>query len=120
MEELKEILKKLELNNYCVIVEGEKDEKALQQLNIKNVFKIAGSSLEAFVEHLPKDKKIIILTDFDKEGKELAKKLGKILSLYGYEVDEQKRKEFKAIFKITKIEELINLKQTYKKKVYKL
>jgi 5S rRNA maturation endonuclease (ribonuclease M5) len=121
MRELEEILKKLKsLDDYLIVVEGEKDKKALKELNIKNIATISGSSLEAFVEHLPKNKKILILTDFDKEGKQIAKRLAKILTVYGYTVDDKKRKEFKTIFKVTKIEELKNLKQTYKKKVYNL
>ncbi len=121
MKELNQILKEVEeLNNYLVIVEGIRDEKALKELNVYDVKSISGKELNEFIAHLPKTKKIVILTDFDEEGVKLAKKLKKFLKAYGYDVDDAKRKEFRKKFRITKIEELIDLKNTYKKKVSKV
>lgn len=59
-------------SNLPIIVEGNKDKAALEQLGITRITTLSKQPLFAVVEELAKtDKEIIILTDFDKKGKEL-------------------------------------------------
>ncbi|MEM3514205.1 MAG: hypothetical protein QXQ66_00785 [Candidatus Hadarchaeum sp.] len=74
IDELLSELNRLALDGIPIIVEGMDDEKALRALGISGrVRKISnGGSLLNFVEGLSGSKEIVILTDFDKAGDELA------------------------------------------------
>jgi 5S rRNA maturation endonuclease (ribonuclease M5) len=69
-----------------ILIEGKKDEKALRELGIDgNFIKVSGSGLKLFeIAEMAaqSSSKVIILTDFDKKGNELARRLsGDIQSL---------------------------------------
>jgi 5S rRNA maturation endonuclease (ribonuclease M5) len=70
-----------------VLVEGKKDEKALGELGIQgNFIKVSGSGLKLFeiaeiaAELSPS---VIILTDFDRKGNELARRLSEDIQRLG-------------------------------------
>ncbi|MDP1553320.1 MAG: hypothetical protein Q8M06_09945 [Methanobacteriaceae archaeon] len=70
-----------------ILIEGKKDEKALRELGINGFFiKVSGSPLNLFeiaeiaAESSPN---VIILTDFDKKGNQLAKKLSNDIQSLG-------------------------------------
>jgi 5S rRNA maturation endonuclease (ribonuclease M5) len=57
-----------------IIVEGRKDEKALRSLNVNGAIhclKARGESRFSFVDKLTGTNEVILLTDFDREGREL-------------------------------------------------
>jgi 5S rRNA maturation endonuclease (ribonuclease M5) len=57
-----------------IIVEGREDEKALRSLNVNGTIhclKARGESRFSFVDKLSGTNKVILLTDFDREGREL-------------------------------------------------
>ncbi len=62
-----------------ILIEGKKDEEALRKLGIDgNIIKVSGSGLKLFeVAEMAVElsSEVIILTDFDKKGKILAKRL---------------------------------------------
>ncbi|HMK54459.1 MAG TPA: toprim domain-containing protein [Methanobacteriaceae archaeon] len=61
-----------------LLVEGKKDEKALGELGIQgNFIKVSGSGLKLFeiAEIAAESPRVVILTDFDRKGSELAQKL---------------------------------------------
>ena len=80
-----------ELQHYAeqgmpIIIEGKKDEKSLKELGIEgNFIKVSGSPYKLFeiAEIAAQSSKIIILTDFDKKGKELAQKLSEDIQRLG-------------------------------------
>ena len=69
--------KELERARECfVIVEGKKDKVALQNLGFQNIFIIHETGKSIYekieeIENISGKKKICILTDFDKKGKQL-------------------------------------------------
>jgi 5S rRNA maturation endonuclease (ribonuclease M5) len=66
-----------------IIVEGRKDEESLRELGINGpilCLKAQGKSFFEFSEAIGSNRKIIVLTDFDTEGKKLAKMLVNELS----------------------------------------
>ena len=66
-----------------VIVEGRRDEGSLRELGIDGpilCLKAQGKSFFEFLDGICSNRKVIILTDFDMEGKKLAKMLVKELS----------------------------------------
>lgn len=70
-----------------VVVEGDKDVAALKSLGIENVMKLK-KPLYAVVEDVAAmAKEVVILTDFDKKGKELYGRLRKDLMKHGVKVD---------------------------------
>ena len=86
-----------------ILIEGKKDEEALKELGITgNIIKVSGSGLKLFeiAEIAAKtSSKVIILTDFDKKGNILAKKLSEDIQSLGSHPDLNIRKN---IIKITR------------------
>jgi 5S rRNA maturation endonuclease (ribonuclease M5) len=80
-----------------ILIEGKKDENALKELGIDGTFiKVSGSGLKLFEiaeKSVKLSSKVIILTDFDKKGEQLAKRLAEdIQSLGSYPNLEIRRK----------------------------
>ena len=86
-----------------ILIEGKKDEEALKELGITgNIIKVSGSGLKLFEiaeKATESSSKVIILTDFDKKGDILAKKLSEDIQSLGSHPDLSIRKN---IMKITK------------------
>jgi len=69
-----------ELQERLVIVEGKKDEKALQSLGITDIIPINGRPLFTLVQGIAnKEKEVVILTDFDQQGRRLNARLMTLL-----------------------------------------
>lgn len=105
VEELLELLE--ENKDKQVIVEGKRDNKVLCLLNFINVITIEKGLYET-TEKL-KANEVLILTDFDSEGKQIAKKLNTLLQHQCYNVDKETRRKIGFLFaklRIKKIEEL--------------
>lgn len=70
-----------------ILIEGKKDENALKTLGIRGEFiQVSGSGFKLFeiVEMATESSsKVIILTDFDKKGEELAKRLAQDIQSLG-------------------------------------
>ena len=69
------------LRDNILIVEGKKDKRALYNLGLKNIIAINGKTLSNVVDDVNKElagkegSSVVILTDFDHEGRKLAAKL---------------------------------------------
>ncbi|MGZ7048813.1 MAG: toprim domain-containing protein [Methanobacterium sp.] len=74
-----------------ILIEGKKDEEALKKLGINcNIIKVSGSGLKLFEvaeKAVESSSEVIILTDFDKKGNLLAKKLSKDIESLGSHPD---------------------------------
>ncbi|MFH0928946.1 MAG: toprim domain-containing protein [Candidatus Aenigmatarchaeota archaeon] len=108
-QEVKEELFKLlqEIKEKQVIVEGKRDRLALCLLGFRNIVELNEGIYET-TEKL-NEKTVIILTDYDNEGREIAKKFNLILPPLGYKVEKNTRSKIGFLFtqlKIRKIEEL--------------
>ncbi len=84
LEEIKAIRKKV------IIVEGKKDKRALVGLGCKNIVTLEDSALFEVVEAI-NAKEVVVLTDLDKEGRELYHKLKKGLVSRGVKIDDALR-----------------------------
>lgn len=97
MEELQNCAKQ----GMPILIEGKKDEEALRELGINgNFIKVSGSPLKLFeiAEIAAKSSsKIIILTDFDKKGNELAKRLSEDIQRLGSHADLENRRKIMGI-----------------------
>lgn len=83
-----------------ILIEGKKDEESLKELGIDgNFIKVSGSPLKLFevAEIAAQSSKIIILTDFDKKGNELAQKLSEDIQRLGSYPDLQIRRKIMGI-----------------------
>jgi len=107
-QEVEELLEILEKNkDKQTIVEGKRDKKVLCSLNFTNIITIEKGIYET-TEKL-KENKVLVLTDYDAEGKLIAKKLYIFLQHLGYKADRETRRKIGLMFaklKIKKIEEL--------------
>ena len=96
LEYYKMINHSLELKNelaayfeYAIIVEGKKDAAALEALGFEHVYMInqtsvsIGERVEQIAARVGKKRKICILTDFDKKGKQLYLLLKKLFQEQG-------------------------------------
>jgi 5S rRNA maturation endonuclease (ribonuclease M5) len=108
-QEIEEKLFKIleEIKDKQVIVEGKRDREALCLFGFTKITTI-NKGLYETVEDI-KGKEVIILTDFDPEGRKIARKLNLFLQSLGYKVDRETRRKIGFMFtrlKIKKIEEL--------------
>jgi 5S rRNA maturation endonuclease (ribonuclease M5) len=93
MEETQRIVDELRTQSLAgvpVIVEGRRDEAALRRLGIAGTvycLKATGESRHEFLDRLDGAREAILLTDFDREGKELETWLYKELSQRGVKSD---------------------------------
>lgn len=108
MDEINEWIEALNDSGYAIIVEGIKDEKALTCIGIKNrLFRLSREPLFAVAEKVAGSaKKVVILTDFDKKGKELYGKLYKDLQKLGVKIDKRFREWLQKNTKLSHIEGL--------------
>ncbi|MGC8816996.1 MAG: toprim domain-containing protein [Candidatus Hadarchaeum sp.] len=102
LEQINELL--IELNKLAsdgvpIVVEGREDEKALKTLGVSGRFcRISsGNSLLNFVERLSGSREIVILTDFDRTGEELAKFINKHAKRLGIEPITEFRERLKPL-----------------------
>jgi len=124
LEKFSKLIKRIMVQCECgipIVVEGKNDEFALKQLGIHGkifAIKSYGESLFNFLDRLNKFKEIILLTDFDKEGNELASLIIDELSKRGIKVNNSIRKQLKGLVnsEIRSIEELKSFSERLKLK----
>ena len=116
--EFLEQIEKIKQNNILVIVEGKKDRKALESFGIKNIIELNKKPIFEIIETIySNNKNCIILTDLDKQGKELYGKLNSGLQHYGVKVDNNFRNFLFNNTKLRQIEGLTNyIDNNYNKK----
>ncbi|RLJ00465.1 MAG: hypothetical protein DRP03_00025 [Candidatus Aenigmatarchaeota archaeon] len=99
-----DILKELE--DKIVIVEGKKDKDRLKSFGIKNVFAINGKPLYVVAKMVSEmNRDIVILTDFDKEGRLINSKLTHLFNKYKKQPNKRLRNMFMSLGK-NRIEDL--------------
>ena len=92
-----------------IIVEGKKDRRSLENLGLKNIKEInKGDNLVEFADKITA-KKIIILTDFDRRGALLKKRLKELLETTGRRVDTKYREELNKATGVKYFENLYGL-----------
>lgn len=104
-------LKEIQEYNSPVIVEGRKDKKALQELGLDNIFTL-NMPLFKIVERI-NGKEVVILTDLDKKGKQLYRKIQHDCIHHGIKIN-NKLRHF--LFKETELSHIEGL-GTYLRKI---
>lgn len=103
MNTLVDWIQRLQQSNKLVIVEGKKDLNALNRLGIRNVLTL-NKPLFAVVEEVASlTNECVVLTDLDREGRELYSRLSKNLRHNGVKVDDGFRN---FLFKNTKLRQI--------------
>ena len=103
-EEFQDFIDNTITSNILVIVEGKKDRIALQKLGINNIVELSKKPIFQIVEEISNSNdECIILTDLDKEGKQLYSKLNSNLQKHGVKIN-NKFREF--LFKNTKLRQI--------------
>jgi len=92
-EELERVIQEMEDFVDAIIVEGIRDKEALEELGITKEIVMCSSKPDTeFVDYLSsRHKKVTILTDYDRAGKEFNKKLSARLERAGIKVENQYR-----------------------------
>ncbi len=104
LDELYTFINKIKDSNILIIVEGKKDKAALQKVGIKNIVELNKKPLFQIVEEIANSNdECIILTDLDKEGKQIYAKLNSNLQKNGVKIN-NKFREF--LFKHTKLRQI--------------
>lgn len=104
-EDLISLLKKLHYKQ--VIVEGKRDKQALCFFDFNKIITL-NKGIHKAVENLD-EKEVLILTDYDRAGKKLAKELNLLLQSLDCKIDRENRRKIGLLFsrlRIKKIEEL--------------
>ncbi|MFC1754292.1 toprim domain-containing protein [Thermoproteota archaeon] len=99
-------LTKLRISDKLIIVEGIKDRKALEGLDIpgSRIMTMKKPIYQVVEEIAEQHKEAIILTDFDKKGKELYGRLKKDLLRHGVRIDSYFREFLQKNTKLSHIE----------------
>lgn len=113
-QELMEFLEELKLSDKPIIVEGNKDKNALQSFGINNIFVLKKPLHEVIEEIAEKHKEVILLTDLDREGKQLYGKLNSGFQKYGVKVDNKFRN---FLLKNTKLRQIEGLRRYAEQKI---
>ena len=84
-----------------VLIEGQKDERALKELGVNgNFIKVSGSGLKLFeIAEIAaqSSSRVVILTDFDRKGNQLAKRLSEDIQSLGSHPDLRLRRTIMGI-----------------------
>mgnify|MGYP001596002088 CR=1 FL=1 len=103
-EEFNILIEKIKNSNTLIIVEGKKDKIALQKLGLNNIIELSKKPIFQIVEDIANSNdECVILTDLDKEGKQLYSKLNSNLQKNGVKIN-NKFREF--LFKHTKLRQI--------------
>ena len=106
-QELLELLNKIKEEDILIIVEGKKDKAALENFEIKNIKILNGKDIWNRCEEIAENnEEVIILTDFDKKGKELYIKIAKNCEKLGIKVNKIYREQLQKHTKLSHIEGL--------------
>jgi 5S rRNA maturation endonuclease (ribonuclease M5) len=110
-EEIEEIIEKIkeeiEEQKIIIIVEGKKDKAALEQFGITQIIILNGKDIWNRLEAVAQEhrgKEVLILSDFDNEGKKLYGKISKDLERLGMKINKRYREFFQKRTKLSHIE----------------
>ena len=104
---------KEEVQNTPIIVEGKNDKRPLSKLGFNNIYTISGQPLFYVADKISSQhKSVVILTDFDREGKKKAELLTKFFNSLGTKTLADIRRKFHRLFRVVKIEEMNALVET--------
>lgn len=104
-DELNKVICELREDERPKIVEGEKDKRALEHFGIRNIRMIHGKPLSGLAGSIKKD--AILLVDFDRTGRQLAKRLSDLLKNESVNADLDYRRKLRKYAKINNLEELV-------------
>ena len=106
MQDFYEFISSLKNEDKIIIVEGNKDKAALAKFNI-DCITLSKYPLYKICEDIAEEgKDVIILTDFDKKGKQLYGRLKKNLERLGVKIDHKYREWLQRNTKLSHIEGL--------------
>jgi 5S rRNA maturation endonuclease (ribonuclease M5) len=93
------------------VVEGVRDKELLLRFGFKRVVEIGGKRLDEVVEELRAKgaREVVILTDFDQEGRKMAKRLDGLLESHGIKASHWLRRRVSELFRVKKVEELSSI-----------
>jgi 5S rRNA maturation endonuclease (ribonuclease M5) len=107
METILDWAERLERSGKTVIVEGPKDKRALEELGVSKIVMLHRRPVYSIVEYIAEhDKRAVILTDLDKEGRRLYGILSGALQMHGVQVDNKFREWLQKNSKVKNIEGL--------------
>lgn len=112
---LEKLIHELKNYDYPIIVEGKNDKLVLENFDVRNVYDISGKNLEELSEEIvEKTEEVLILTDFDEEGRRKASFLNRFFETRNIRVNKSLRKRIKFLVNITKIEDLIKISKFWR------
>ena len=121
-EEKRKLLSKIRrlLESEAVLVEGKKDVSALADagFTVPRSIAVQGTKPERIAGKSELNgTRVLLLFDFDEEGKRKAAEYGEILESLGIPVDRPGRKAFRALFRVRTVEDLPSALAQLKKEV---
>ncbi|MBN2457790.1 toprim domain-containing protein [Candidatus Woesearchaeota archaeon] len=109
MDKIFDWIDSINASHAAIIVEGKKDKRSLLGLGIRNnIHMLSTMPVYMVIENVAEsEKEALILTDFDKEGKDLYKRLKTGLQDHGVRVDSRLRQWLRRNTRISHIEGLL-------------
>jgi len=102
IEDLKSFSKS---DGIVIVVEGKRDKDRLKIAGVEHIYSIRGKRFYDILEELENSTKVVILTDLDKQGEKICKKLSQMFQKEGIPVDTTFRESLKN-FDIKHIEDI--------------
>ena len=116
LERLEKLLEELREENLSapVLVEGKRDRDALRQLGLEGdieLLNVGSSMAERIGRRVTGGQRIIVLTDWDRKGEELFRRLGELAFAEGYPVVERYWRKMRPLIQkdIQAVEDLATL-----------
>ena len=98
LDQLISMLKMFSEGGVPIIVEGFKDERSLRTLGISGpILKLSGKNLVEVAEKIAHLENFLILTDFDRRGRELNSRLFRYLDYRKVDLTQSFRRRFKTL-----------------------
>ena len=120
-EELESVLRELDEDERvdAIIVEGARDKQALEEMGItkKEILKCRSIPHDAFVEHLRGKQCVVILTDYDRAGKNFNRKLTSRLEKEGLRVERSYRERIGEILGVAGFKTVESLRSLRKRAI---
>ncbi|MBS3060039.1 MAG: toprim domain-containing protein [DPANN group archaeon] len=116
LENLDKLLTELQEDDRIKIVEGKRDQQALEAFGIKNIRKIKGR-LSTFMSRIKEEAMdVIVLTDHDTRGNQLAERLKELAHHEGIKADLGYRKKLRMLSGVLEFEDLVSHYEEIKRK----
>lgn len=115
---LDRIMKELDEGGKPILVEGKRDKAALERIGVRNRIFLINMSPDELCKRVAKvSDEAVVLTDFDRTGEKLGKRVEEALYSYNVLPNMDMRRKFRYLLGVYNFEEIDRKLEEFKKKI---